>query len=84
MRAPRVPSAPTGSEAADVIRSVQTSLLKAGYRPGRATGKLTPETMRAIRAFEADQALPETGRVSGPLVSRLARVSGEGKMAAGL
>jgi peptidoglycan hydrolase-like protein with peptidoglycan-binding domain len=72
------------SEAADVIRSVQASLVKAGYRPGRATGKLSPETMRAIRAFEADQALPETGRISGPLVSRLARVSGDGKIAAGL
>jgi peptidoglycan hydrolase-like protein with peptidoglycan-binding domain len=71
-------------EAAEVIRSVQASLQKAGYRPGRATGKLTPETMRAIRAFEADQALPETGRVSGPLVSRLARVSGDGTLAAGL
>ncbi len=80
----RVGSAGQSSEAADVIRSVQTSLLKAGYRPGRATGKLTPETMRAIRAFEADQALPETGRVAGPLVARLARVSGEGKVAAGL
>lgn len=72
------------SEAAEVIRSVQASLQKAGYRPGRATGKLTPETMRAIRAFEADQALPETGRVSAPLVSRLARVSGDGKIAVGL
>ncbi len=72
------------SEAADLIRSVQTSLIKAGYRPGPATGKLSPETMRAIRAFEADQALPETGRISGPLVSRLARVSGDGKIAAGL
>ncbi len=79
-----VGSSGQSSEAADVIRSVQGSLIKAGYRPGRATGKLTPETMRAIRAFEADQALPETGRVSGPLVSRLARVSGEGKVAAGL
>ena len=72
------------TEAADVIRSVQASLAKAGYKPGRVTGKLSPETMRAIRAFEADQALPETGRISGPLVSRLARVSGDGKLAAGL
>ena len=72
------------NEAADVIRSVQASLAKAGYKPGRVTGKLSPETMRAIRAFEADQALPETGRMSGPLVSRLARVSGDGKLAAGL
>lgn len=72
------------NDAADVIRSVQTSLAKAGHKPGRVTGKLSPETMRAIRAFEADQALPETGRISGPLVSRLARVSGDGKLAAGL
>jgi peptidoglycan hydrolase-like protein with peptidoglycan-binding domain len=72
------------NEAADVIRSVQASLAKAGYKPGRVTGKLSPETMRAIRAFEADQALPETGRISGPLVSRLARVSEDGKLAAGL
>jgi peptidoglycan hydrolase-like protein with peptidoglycan-binding domain len=72
------------SEAADVIRSVQSSLAKAGYKPGPATGKLTPETMRAIRAFEADQSLPETGRISGPLISRLARVSGDGKVASGL
>src|ERR1700730_8244915 len=72
------------NEAADVIRSVQASLAKAGYKPGRVTGKLSPETMRAIRVFEADQALPETGRISGPLVSRLARVSGDGTLAAGL
>jgi peptidoglycan hydrolase-like protein with peptidoglycan-binding domain len=72
------------NEAADVIRSVQASLSKAGYRPGRATGKLSPETMRAIRAFEADQSMPETGRISGPLVSRLARVTGDGKVASGL
>jgi peptidoglycan hydrolase-like protein with peptidoglycan-binding domain len=72
------------NEAADVIRSVQNSLSKAGYRPGRATGKLSPETMHAIRAFEADQAMPESGRISGPLVSRLARVTGDGKVASGL
>ncbi|HUJ37022.1 MAG TPA: peptidoglycan-binding domain-containing protein [Hyphomicrobium sp.] len=72
------------SEAADLIRSVQSSLAKAGYKPGRATGKLSPETMRAIRAFETDQSLPETGRISGPLISRLARISGDGKVASGL
>jgi len=40
--------------------------------------------MRAIRAFETDQSLPETGRISGPLISRLARISGDGKVASGL
>lgn len=69
------------AEAQDVIRSVQRSLVKLGYKAGVPTGKLTPETARAIRAFEGDQALPETGRVSGPLISRLARLSGEGRVA---
>jgi peptidoglycan hydrolase-like protein with peptidoglycan-binding domain len=69
------------AEAQDVIRSVQRSLAKLRYKPGPANGRLTPETARAIRAFEGDQALPETGRVSGPLISRLARLSGDGRVA---
>ncbi len=69
------------AEAQDVIRSVQRSLAKLRYKPGPANGRLTAETARAIRAFEGDQALPETGRVSGPLISRLARLSGEGRVA---
>ncbi len=64
-----------------MIRSVQRSLAKLGYKAGAANGRLTPETTRAIRAFEGDQALPETGRVSGPLISRLARLSGDGRVA---
>ena len=70
------------SEAQDVIRTVQRSLAKLGYKPGAVTGKMTAETTRAIRAFEADQALPESGRVSGPLVARLGRLAGTGRVAA--
>ena len=73
---------PETAEAQDVIRSVQRSLLKLGYKAGTANGRMTPETARAIRAFEGDQALAETGRVSGPLISRLARLSGDGRVAA--
>jgi peptidoglycan hydrolase-like protein with peptidoglycan-binding domain len=69
------------AEARDVIRTVQTSLAKLGYRPGRIDGRLSPETARAIREFEVDQALPESGRVSGPLVARLARLVSEGRLA---
>jgi peptidoglycan hydrolase-like protein with peptidoglycan-binding domain len=81
-------SKPIGSrgqsaEARDVIRQVQSSLAKLGYRPGRIDGELTPETARAIREFEVDQALGESGRVSGPLVARLARLAGEGRVASG-
>ncbi len=79
-------SKPIGStgqspEARDVIRNVQTSLAKLGYKPGRIDGRLTPETARAIREFETDQALPESGRVSGPLVARLARLVTDGHVA---
>ncbi len=70
------------AEAQDVIGSVQRSLAKLGYKPGSASGKLTPETAWAIRAFEGDQALPETGRISGPLIARLGRLAGEGRVAA--
>ena len=70
------------AEAQDVIRSVQRSLAKLGYKAGAANGKLTPETARAIRAFEGDQALPETGRVSGPLLARLGRLASDGRIAA--
>ncbi len=71
------------AEAEAVIKSVQQSLARLGYRPGRASGRLTAETARAIREFEVDQALTESGRVSGPLVARLARLAGEGRIASG-
>lgn len=69
-------------EAQDLIRSVQRQLAKLGYKAGSATGKMTAETVRAIRAFEADQALPESGRISGPLIARLGRLAGAGRVAA--
>jgi peptidoglycan hydrolase-like protein with peptidoglycan-binding domain len=69
------------TEAQEVIRSVQRSLARLRYRPGPANGRMTRETERAIRAFELDQTLPESGRVSGPLIARLARLSGDGKVA---
>ena len=49
------------AEAQDVIRSVQRSLAKLRYKPGPANGRMTPETARAIRAFEGDQALRRDG-----------------------
>ncbi len=70
-------------EARDVIHTVQTSLTKLGYRPGRIDGELSPQTARAIREFEVDQTLSETGRVSGPLVVRLARLVNADRVAEG-
>jgi peptidoglycan hydrolase-like protein with peptidoglycan-binding domain len=71
-------------EAERIIRDVQRTLSRLGYKPGAVDGRLSPATARAIREFEVDQALPESGRISGPLVARLARLSGRGQVSAGL
>jgi peptidoglycan hydrolase-like protein with peptidoglycan-binding domain len=67
-------SAP-GVKAEALIRSVQTQLAKLGYKVGRADGRLGEATIAAIRAFEKQQAMPDTGRISGDLVTRLTRLS---------
>ncbi|MEQ1671587.1 MAG: peptidoglycan-binding domain-containing protein [Hyphomicrobium sp.] len=68
------------AEAQSVIRSVEQQLAALGYTPGKGGGqlnnKLNEHTARAIREFEADQKLAESGRISGPLVSRLLRLQG--------
>jgi peptidoglycan hydrolase-like protein with peptidoglycan-binding domain len=64
-----------GPKADALIRTVQTSLTKLGYNAGRADGRLGEATIAAIRAFEKQQAMPDTGRISGDLVTRLARLT---------
>jgi len=71
------------ARAEQVVRTVQQSLSGLGYGAGKPTGRLNDETERAIREFEIDQRLPETGRISGQLVGRLARAAGNGRIAAG-
>jgi peptidoglycan hydrolase-like protein with peptidoglycan-binding domain len=70
-----------GPRAEQVIRTVQQSLLNLGLKPGAVTGRMSDETVRAIRDFEAKQGLPVTGRISGPLVARMARLAGQGRFA---
>lgn len=76
------PITPKTGNAREVVRSVQLSLKKLGYKPGAANGVLTPQTANAIRAFESDQGFSESGRISGPLIARLGRLAGEGRVAA--
>lgn len=70
-----------GPEAEQVIRTVQQSLTTLGYHPGTIDGRLGEQTVRTIAEFEGDQNLPVTGRVSGQLVARLARLAGQGRLA---
>ncbi len=62
------------AEAKSVVRMVTQSLSSLGYKPGADTTVLSPETRRAILAFETAEKLPESGRISAPLVSRLMKI----------
>ena len=64
-------------DAEGVVRMTEQALASLGYQPGKADGKISDQTARAIREFELDQKLPESGRVSGPLLSRLLRLQGQ-------
>lgn len=54
-----------------MIRQVQQLLAARGYRPGPADGRLSGETVAAIRAFERDQRLAPKGRISADVLVRL-------------
>jgi Putative peptidoglycan binding domain/LysM domain len=53
------------------VSGVQGRLANLGYYGGRIDGVLGDETRDAIRAFQRNHDLPETGEVSPPLASKL-------------
>lgn len=72
-------SGSTTPEGADLVKTVKQQLAAAGYDSGSSGGDLTPEFARTIRQFEKDQKLTESGRISGPMMSRLLRLQSEAK-----
>jgi peptidoglycan hydrolase-like protein with peptidoglycan-binding domain len=58
-----------------LVRTVQQSLSGLGYFSGKIDGIGGEETTRAIREYEMDHGLVPTGRISAPLINRLARAS---------
>lgn len=58
-------------QAQALVRQVQQLLAERGYRPGAADGRLSAETVAAIRSFEADQGLVPRGRISVAVWERL-------------
>lgn len=69
------------AQAKSVVRMVTQGLTAQGYKPGADTGTLSPDTRRAILDFETAQKLPETGRISAPLVSRLLKLQAQAPVA---
>ena len=65
-------------QAKALVRDVQRQLAARGYRPGAADGRLSAETVAAIRTFEADQGLVPKGRISVAVLERLESGMGGG------
>ncbi len=66
----------TAGTAADrLIRDIRSKLVSMGYQAGNGEGRLTLELIQGIRAFERDASLPQTGRISAPLILHLQRTA---------
>ena len=72
---------PRSAQAEQVIRSVQQSLAALGYFSAKVDGRHGEDTVRAIREYEMDAGLVPTGRVSAPLLLKLARSTSTAKTA---
>jgi len=53
------------------VEEAQRALRALGYEPGPVDGILGPRTARALRAFQHDNALTETGSLDAATVSKL-------------
>lgn len=75
------PASPTTAKtslappAKQAVRDVQLQLTALGYGSASKDGQLDDTTVKAIKRFERDQGLAETGRISGPLVAKLIRLT---------
>lgn len=70
-------NAAPGPEAEAVIRAVQRAFRQLGYMTTVPDGRLNEATRRAIRKFELDRKLKQTGRISGELLAKLAGLAGD-------
>lgn len=66
------------------VKTVQEVLADLGYAPGPVDGAVGEATTRAIKAFQRDRKIAETGRITPELLRELKRVTGRDltKMAA--
>jgi peptidoglycan hydrolase-like protein with peptidoglycan-binding domain len=67
--------------AAQVVRTVQEMLAKLGYQPSQIDGRLSEETVRAMREFDLDKGIAFKGRISADLFIRLTEAAQSGQPA---
>lgn len=72
-----------GSAAERLVRDIRQRLINLGYSAGSGEGRLTLELIAAIRAFEKESGMPQTGRVSAALLINLQRGAATARARAG-
>ena len=53
------------------VASIQTHLIRLGYKPGPVDGIIGPITVAAIKAYQSNQSLPTDGQATDALLERL-------------
>jgi peptidoglycan hydrolase-like protein with peptidoglycan-binding domain len=53
------------------VKEAQEGLAKAGFYKGKATGAFNKDTKRALRAYQKQNKLPVTGRLSDSTLAKL-------------
>jgi len=53
------------------VTEIQTALIKAGFMDGPATGQYDDTTIDAIKQYQAQNGMPQTGLPSAPFLKRL-------------
>jgi hypothetical protein len=66
----------------NLTQQVQQELAWAGYNPGPADGRYGARTADAVRAYQANNGLPQDGQVSPALLDHLRAKRGAGQAAA--
>ena len=60
-----------GQANAEQVKSLQKALQAKGMEPGPIDGVLGPKTRAALRSYQKDQKLPETGRLDNETLAKL-------------
>lgn len=64
---------PEPAETDSKVETIQKLLVRLGYQPGPATGRMTPATQFAIMKFEEKEGLPIKGEASSAILDGCCR-----------
>jgi peptidoglycan hydrolase-like protein with peptidoglycan-binding domain len=64
-------SVTNGHSTSDQVKMLQQSLQDKGMDPGPIDGVMGPKTQAALRAYQKDQNLPQTGRTDPQTLEKL-------------